>query len=211
MKYILVLGLGLAFVQDNTTKNQVEDLIKKFESDDPQVRDKAVEEITAVGAKSIPFLLDAIKKTKDEEVKARCTITINRVVEVEAQKVYAKIKKPNPKKKPPKYKEIIEPKLCLKAYDCVEQVAEYFPNYRFYFATWFEDEPPFSLLIVTPQGEIKEDKIKGKGLLEEIKKLKIKIKDKEEARKFGLTWLAIQHACENFKVETTDHQNDVRY
>ncbi len=204
-----LLEAGYKKEQDDLTK-QIESLIKNFESDDAQTREKAVEELSKIGKKALPLLIQTRDKAKDEEVKLRCYLAIDGAVENEANKMYEK-SKPSPIKKPPNYTETENPKLRLKPYDCVNDVTKFFPSYRFYFVSWFETTQPFGLIILTPKGEMKEDKIKGTGLLEEIKKLDIKIGSKEEATKFGLIWLALQYGCEDFKVDVTDHQNDVRY
>ncbi len=164
MRYMIVLFCGLILVQEDDQTKRIERLIKDFESNDAQIRAKAVEELSKIGGKAIPSLVETRDKTKDEEVKLRCAQAIDGAVESEANKIFEK-QKPAPIKKPPE-----DPKLRVKLYDRVSDAAKYFPGYKFYVASWFKNSPPFGLIILTPKGEIKGDKVGGTGLLDEIKK-----------------------------------------
>lgn len=199
--FALIACLALSGLQDNP--DRVSRLIEELDSDDAARRERATAGLVELGLPALPAVRKALKDSSSDEVKSRAEQIIDRCVGLEVRKIY---QKRSPDSLP-----------ALKPLNCRDQVERFFPGYRFYLISLPGDELPTGAAFLTPDNSIgeyalKEDHKSGKTvLLSAIKKAGVTIKSRDDAKEFGLLWLLIAYGSEEFKVETTDHQNETRY
>lgn len=185
--------------------DRVSELIQQLDSDDAAQREHATAELIKIGKPALPAARKAQKESTSAEVRTRAEQIVNGYCELELRKIYeARL----PKER--------RPHLGVKPLNCREDIEKYFPGYRFYLIT-LTDETPSAGAMLTPDNEIvdyalKIDRRNGETeLLTHVKKAGVAIKDREDAKSFGLLWLLLAYGTDEFKVETTDHQNETRY
>jgi hypothetical protein len=174
-------------------------LIQDLDSDDPAKREEATTKLVEMGAQALPAVRKAYKESPSPEVRSRAERILDAHVDARIRVMH----------------DDRDHKVSVKPLNCRQEIERFFPGYRFYLVS-FKDELVTSAFL-TPENEVVEillrenHKEKETRLIQEIRKAKVTVKNREEAQRFGLLWLLLAYGSEEFKVETTDHQNETRY
>ena len=199
----LVCGQAACSQDAQTPEQRVAKLLKDLDGEEYEARTKASAALMQVGRAALPILCKL--PNASPEVRVRVEEIVQGIVRAETKEKFAGKHGQN-------FSAALKPILCKK------ELATYFPGYRFYFVSAIENGPPVSVVFLTPEQELKDYLVKEEQktipettLLKEIKKVGVTVKNRDEAQAFGLLFLMLAYACEEFKVENTDHQNKVRY
>jgi hypothetical protein len=199
MVWAAVLFLGT--IQDE----RIGEWIRQLDSDDPARRGEATTELVRIGKPGLPALRKAASESESAEVRARADQVIDAYMDSQLKNIY--------RERFPKHRLV---RLGTKPLNCREAVERFFPGYRFYLVT-LNEETPGAAGVLTPENEIldyelsQNHKDQETTLLRLVKAAGVTVRNREDARSFGLLWLLLAYGTEEFKVETTDHQDQVRY
>jgi hypothetical protein len=190
--------LALSLAQDP------ERLVRDLDGDDPAVREEACKELIRLGKPA----MDAVRKAREggsDEVRAAAErIFEGHVGGVARQEFEDRLPRERASK------------IVLKPLPCREsEIEKFFPGYRFYLATAPGEERPFGAAFLDPRNEVGRYVLgdaKETRLHREIVKAEVRVRNREEATRFGLLWLLLAYGSDElFKVESTDHQGETRY
>jgi hypothetical protein len=185
--------------------DRIDRLVLELDSDKWSVIEKATAELIRIGKPALPALRKARKESSSPDVRQCAQQAIDGYMDVQVKKI---IRERHPD----------EQFDWLGAYplNCRDDVERFFPGHLFYLAT-LNDERPASAWILTPDNEIldyplcQSHKDEETVLLRQINKAGVTVRNKDEARSFALLWLLLAYGTDEFRVETTDHQSEVRY